>query len=158
MKENQAGDQVKNSGSIPFGGMPEDLDAALNAPSQLQVSQFVKGLNADEPNLVWRSELNQKLLAAQRKVTWWKRIRIISPALGIPAAGALALVLVFHVHSSRPANVSTATASVTIEDSILSVHSEVTADREVTGDSLDAHQTTRDATGDLSFENEPSDL
>jgi len=82
----------------------EALDLKLASDSQLMVAKLVKDLPQDQVDLVWRSNLNEKLRVAasaaarRRLVTNW----VLRPALGLSLAGAVFLVVLSGPRTSAP--------------------------------------------------------
>jgi hypothetical protein len=74
----------------------QELDRMLESEAGNQVRNFVRSMPEEPVSMAWRSELNQKLSAhirtqeRKRRFAW-----IVSPALGLGLAGALAFVFVF---------------------------------------------------------------
>jgi hypothetical protein len=97
------------------------LDERLASQPQARVSQMVRDLPSEEPELIWRSELSGRLhdVAAQkerkRKIAWTMR-----PAVGLCAATALAVVFMYRPQPQE----GPATARVNVEAQVISAHRE----------------------------------
>lgn len=74
---------------------PSDPDRALESPASQAMRELVRSLPDDEPSMLWRSELNERVLALarmrQRKRRWtW----VMAPTAGVAATVAfLGLVI-----------------------------------------------------------------
>lgn len=128
--------------SLPFG--PEELDAQLMSPEQLAIRKAVKNL-ADEPmDMVWRSDLNERLrtVAAAQK----RRNRIVwiwRPALGLGLASVLAVTFLFSHNGTqvRPAK------GTGIEAALLQAHRENVAADDLVGPGLNPSEVDQDSDG-----------
>jgi hypothetical protein len=69
------------------------IDEALNGTDQQFIAQAIKHMPSEEPSLVWRSALNEKVreLAVAKKKTA-ARWAILRPAMGLGLAATLAVM------------------------------------------------------------------
>ena len=109
-----------------------ELDRKLESEAGRKLRAAVQSLNDDQVSLAWRSGLNNNLMATiaakqrKRKLAW-----ILSPALGLGLAGALAAVL----FTSEPSvtNPYVATAPSHLEESLIASHRDILRYTDVTG-------------------------
>jgi hypothetical protein len=134
-----------------------ELDARLESPDQMRVRNLVQSLGDEPVSMAWRSELNEKILSAvvarqrKRRFAW-----ILSPALGLGVAGALAVVLVtktpeaprFESHNTAPGIEANLVAS--FKDSINYT--------EVTGVGLNADEAINGKSSVASYDSAEVDL
>ncbi len=110
----------------PTAGESGALDAALLSERGENVRGWVKELPDDEPSLVWRSALNERLRA---EVPHRRRPWILYPTWGVAAAGLLVLL----VWTSRPQPVQNVPAGPSLEAVMVSVHRESVRSSEIAG-------------------------
>ena len=109
-----------------------ELDRALNSAPQAAIRDAVGGLREDTVSMAWRSELNQKLVAKvqatqrRRRFTW-----ILSPALGLGIAGALAAVLLINSPTAKEFNQPAYTPQ--IEESLVATYQDAMRYTDITG-------------------------
>ncbi|MCC7230016.1 MAG: hypothetical protein IT203_06450 [Fimbriimonadaceae bacterium] len=71
-----------------------DLDERLESPAQSQMREMLKSMPEDTVSMAWRSGLNERIASAvavkqrRRRFAW-----VLSPALGLGLAGALAITM-----------------------------------------------------------------
>lgn len=115
-----------------------ELDEKLNTSGQLQVRDLVKGLAEDQVSMAWRSSLNEKLLqAAPVKRSAWSRI--LRPALGLAAAGALALTFVMQQPEAK--GVISGGNSSALEARLMADHQQTIALVDLSGPGLSPDET-----------------
>ena len=74
----------------------QELDRLLESDAGTQMRDFVRSMPDETVSMAWRSELNQKISAHVRSQEKKRRFAwIVSPALGLGLAGALAFVFIF---------------------------------------------------------------
>jgi hypothetical protein len=110
----------------------KELDLRLESETQLQIRQAVRAMPEDTVSMSWRSELNEKLVAGiqakqkKRRFAW-----ILSPALGLGLAGALAVVMMTKTTSTvvdQPMSHQSA-----LEESLVATHQDALRYTDVTG-------------------------
>ena len=127
-----------------------ELEERLASQSQQKVAQLVKALPDEAPSMVWRSGLNQALLAEsnrlQRKRLVWRFAR---PTLGLGLACALAAV-VFVVPMARrsesmvPGIVPVAAGHGDLAASVFQIHRDDVRAVDLTGAGLNATEASDD--------------
>lgn len=71
-----------------------DLDERLVSPAQSQMREMLKSMPEDTVSMAWRSDLNERIASVvavkqrRRRFAW-----VLSPALGLGLAGALAITM-----------------------------------------------------------------
>jgi hypothetical protein len=122
-----------------------ELDSLLSAPEQRAVAEVVSQLPEDSVSMAWRSQLNERLLAAAPPVRPSRRW-ILRPALALGAAGALALSLILTskgLNGSEPLEI---TAS-SLETKMIAAHRESVGYYDIAGPGLVPLETDRPSTG-----------
>lgn len=117
----------------------EVLDRELASPSQMHVAQAVRQIPADEPSLVWRSSLNERLDAVAG--TQKRRSAILAwlrPTVGLACAGLLAWVGIAQL---SPVHLGSA-PSTAIEAALISEHATVVEARLTAGTGLAHSEST----------------
>ena len=112
-------------------GFPvSELDERLESAAQRKISRIVKGLPADEPSLVWRSQLNERLESTAKKGRARQRLlRIWSPALGLGLAAAIAVVMMV----PRPVTAPVAQKGHGIEAALVATHQDTVLQDDIAG-------------------------
>lgn len=104
-----------------------ELDAALGGSAA--ISSAVRDLPTEEPSMVWRSELNEKLAAmgAPRKSKlagfWWK--------LAAPVAATAIIGAAFFMNRPEVASSPAGIASASVEEEIWGTHLEMASAMDV---------------------------
>lgn len=100
------------------------LDQQLVSERQVRISELVREMPDEEPQLAWRSELSARLYATAARRSKGQRLSwLLRPALGVGAAAALAVV--FMLRSDNAAVVKEfESPPPSIEQQILSAHQE----------------------------------
>jgi hypothetical protein len=110
----------------------KELDLKLESEAQLQIRQAVRAMPEDTVSMAWRSELNQRVVAGiqakqkKRRFAW-----ILSPALGLGVAGALAVVLM--TKTPTVVNLPSASKAPALEESLVATHQDALRYTDVTG-------------------------
>jgi hypothetical protein len=136
----------------------QELDRRLESEAHLQIRQAVQAMPEDSVSMAWRSQLNealvQKIEAKQRKrrFTW-----ILSPALGLGMAGALAFVLMtktpdISVNSSSFAN------RPNLEESLIASHRDTVDYTDITGVGLNPDEVVSKRSNAASYDYNEVDL
>jgi hypothetical protein len=122
---------LKSEAAIP------DLDAKLVAPEQRMVAEAVRNLRDEPVSLVWRSELNERLLEVasvqrrKRRVAW-----VLRPALGLALAGVVVMTIMFGNTPNGP----TLESGANMEAALLKAHHEAVTARDLVGAGLTASE------------------
>lgn len=117
----------------------QDLDRMLESDGGLQIRQVVQSMPDEQVSMAWRSQLNERLttvvVAKQRKrrFTW-----ILSPALGLSLAGALAMI----VMTKTPTQMDTAGvgAGTKLEESLVASYQDSLRYSDITGVGLNTDE------------------
>ncbi len=117
----------------------QELDHLLSSEGSLKIRQAVQAVQEEHVSLAWRSQLNERLVgtieAKQRK----RRFRwILSPALGLGFAGALAVAL-FIKSPTTPHSASLNTGPQ-LEESLIASHQDSLRYSDVTGVGLNTDE------------------
>ena len=134
-----------------------ELDARLEAPDQMRVRNLMQSLGDESVSMAWRSELNEKILATvatrqrKRRFAW-----ILSPALGLGVAGALAVVLITKTPES-PRFESRSTAPG-IEANLVASFKDSINYTEVTGVGLNPDEAINGKSSEASYDSAEVDL
>ncbi len=110
----------------------KELDQALESSVHQQLKEAVRSMPEDTLSMSWRSELNQKLMVKieakqkKRRFAW-----ILSPALGLGLAGALAVVVM--TKSPITPSVNSFTNVPHIEESLVASHQDALRYSDITG-------------------------
>jgi hypothetical protein len=109
-----------------------ELDRALASAPQVAIRDAVGGLREDTVSMAWRSVLNEKLVAKvqatqrRRRFTW-----IVSPALGLGLAGAIAAALL--VNSPATKEYRSPAYTPQIEESLVATYQDAMRYTDITG-------------------------
>ena len=84
---------------LKMGEVPAELDSLLQESEQERIASLVKGLPREEPSLVWRSKLNERIASeAKRKRSRWGGLL---PGI-VPAAGVAGILMLLILSSLLP--------------------------------------------------------
>lgn len=87
--------QNQTEEALTLGLSLSEIEEKLGSPEHLHVAKLVNKLPDEEVSLVWRSQLNERLLTVSRQLKRRQRlIWVWRPALGLGLAGLVAIVLV----------------------------------------------------------------
>ena len=136
-----------------------DLDEKLVSRSQQSMSRLVKALPDEAPSMVWRSGLNEALLAQSAKVSRKRLLwRFARPTLGLGVACALAAAVIVFPMSHRsqmelPATVPVQSQTGDLAAGLFQIHHEDVRAVDLTGAGLNpveasAAQTTSSVSQD----------
>lgn len=131
----------------------KELDLRLESEGQLQIQQAVRTMPEETVSMAWRSELNEKLVAGiqakhkKRRFAW-----VLSPALGLGLAGALAVVLM--TKTTPPVDGPITPNQPALEDSLVATHQDALRYTDVTGVGLNPDEivSKRSATAIYDFD------
>ncbi len=123
-----------------------ELDRELQGSEQSQLRKLVRELPEESVSMVWRSALNEKLMAIaayqrkRRRVIW-----VLRPALGIGLAGVMALTFVV----IRGTHEVPKSHRASVEAALVGVHRDAVLADDVAGTGLTAIEVDQDADGDV---------
>ncbi len=124
------------------GVTPAELDERLTRPDQANIARMVRALPEEPVSLVWRSELNERLVKARDRVRKNRRqIWIWRPALGVGLAAIIA-VAVFLPRTNVQPPVS---AAPSVEAALVRAHSRAVDDEDIAGIGLEPMDMEQDA-------------
>lgn len=107
-------------------------DERLESGAQRQAAEWVRALPAEDPSLLWRSGLNERVRAeADRRTRVRRRWLFASPAAGLAAAAALALVVFAPRAALRPAPKANR-----VEAGLIALHEETVRTDDIVGSGL----------------------
>ncbi|MBX7132728.1 MAG: hypothetical protein K1X67_08645 [Fimbriimonadaceae bacterium] len=110
----------------PTPSKSAELDVQLESDAQLQTAAWVQNLGDEEPQMTWRSQLNEKLHALRgpvRRKPIWQTWRLAS-AGAVAVAGAIALVVMMNGPKSKPTPAPVAQRPSSIEAGLIAAHQE----------------------------------
>src|SRR5690606_38106834 len=93
-------------------------DAKLTSPGQEKIREIVSGLPVDSLSMAWRSSLNEQLRQTATVARKRRRFQLLMrPAVGLAAAGALAVVAMLQTGGLKSG--PTSVASGTLEAALV---------------------------------------
>lgn len=139
----------------------QELDRRLNSEGHLQIQQVLRQMPEESVNMSWRSELNEKLISTiqtkqrKRRFAW-----ILSPALGLGLAGALAVVVMFKTPtiSDNPVGNPQPQAGESLEQSLVAAHGDSIRITDVTGVGLNSDEMVNNRTASDGYDFSEVDL
>jgi hypothetical protein len=118
-----------------------NIDRKLETNSQRAVARLVASLPEESPSMVWRSGLNEALLAVSVKQRRRHRFLLIArPALALAAMSAFALVMFMRPTSVEPASPKQPAAVSSLAASLLDLHQNDVRTMDVAGVGLDPNE------------------
>lgn len=119
----------------------ETIDDALGGADMMRVSELIKALPEESPNMAWRSQLSSAIMAeAASKRKKRRQLKWASTGFGLAVATCFAFVAVFTVAHRTTASLKelSPSASQSFEAALVQVHEETSTTRDVTGNGLSA--------------------
>lgn len=128
----------------------QELDRMLESDGGLQIRQAVQSMPEDHVSMAWRSQLNERLTAVvavkqrKRRFAW-----ILSPALGLGMAGALAVMMMAKSPDQLESPVVSTNAK--LEESLVASHRDILQYSDITGVGLNTDEVVSKRSSNASY-------
>ncbi len=128
----------------------QELDRMLESDGGLQIRQAVQSMPEDHVSMAWRSQLNERLSTVvavkqrKRRFAW-----ILSPALGLGLAGALAVVVM--TKTPTHFDVPDVRANTKLEESLVASHRDILQYSDITGVGLNTDEVVSKRSSNASY-------
>lgn len=129
----------------------KELDSQLASDAQQLIRQAVRGVSDEPVSMIWRSELNQRVLSSIRTKQRKRRfVWIASPTLGLGLAGALAVLMM--TNTSPVSDPIRFASSPALEESLVATHKDSVSYGDITGVGLNPDEVVSKRSSTVSYE------
>ena len=132
-------DRSRNSEFDELKLTEQELDRILESDAGAFVKSAVKAIPDEHVNLAWRSQLNERLTARVKTAQRRRRLAwVVSPALGLGLAGAMAFVFMFKTPSATQSPITAGQSK--LEESLVASFEENLRYSDITGVGLSSDE------------------